>query len=128
MPGDLVIRTAVFVAIVALAAVLLTIIRLRIVPRSLPIGSIVAVLLAVVLGQFAVNLSGAHLFANTLVLLLSVFVGTLWVQPQPLVSESLCRALAAASGLVALLAAAESNLIATGIALGVTGFLLQLAR
>ena len=126
MPLHAFVELLIVVAILALGAGALHLIRRKVRPNYplAALGLAVPVVL-IALSSIAPSLGIPLNLAAVAIPL--VFAVTLWMHPDPITRTSLQTALAFTAGLVAVFAALAGNLVATAIAIGVTGGLAHLA-
>lgn len=83
--------------------------------------------LSLLFGIVILSFSGIVVFDPPAPLLLLSFFAFLLTQPHPVSKSALCRALAVVSAITAILAAWNSDFVATAASLGVTGVLVHVA-
>ena len=124
---EIAIQTSLIAATLALAALLLAVIRRKLTPRSPAIAALAAVPVSIFFGLVAVSYAGVYPTANAAVVLLASFIGMQSIHAHPWTVRSIFRSLALVSGLVTLWAAYENNILASVLSLGVTGTFVYLS-
>lgn len=116
-----------FAIIVFAGAGLIVLIR-RLLDSKFPLASAYIAVLGPAMIIFLVTpLVGLERPASYPLILIATFLGTHWTQPHPWSVQGLCRALAAASGIVAIVAIVNWAPTTIALSVGVTGGLVYLS-
>lgn len=126
MSRQLLIQAVLSMVMVGIGIGVVAIIRTKILARAPIIAFVIAVSFSAIFIAVISHQMGYWSESSAGLMAIGVFVGAIWVQPQPRSISAICISLAAAVGFIAVAAAIASELLVASVSAAACGYLLNL--